>query len=287
MKKLIIIGAAGIMVGAALFGSPYRATDNLIVTSLANQADLSKVNPATYLAAKKVAGETTSENWAGYAASGSGFTEVSGSWVVPTVQPGQALATDAAWVGIGGVSSQDLIQSGTQAVVLNGKVQYQAWTEILPADSKQLAIDIHPGDNISVDITEYSRGKWRITFADVTTGKTITKNIAYNSSHSSAEWIEEAPSDSNGVLPLDNFGSITFGNCSAARGGKTQTLAAAKAKPIALVSDTGITLASTSGLNNSGVGFSVTRSGNKQNIPKNRSFRPMETWTHKAHNFKN
>jgi hypothetical protein len=197
------------------------------------------------------------------------------------------LATDAAWVGIGGVSSQDLIQSGTQAVVLNGKVQYQAWTEILPADSKQLTIDIHPGDNISVDITEYSRGKWRITFADVTTGKTITKNIAYTSSHSSAEWIEEAPSDSNGVLPLDNFGSIAFGNCSAVRGGKTQTLAAAKAKPIALVSDTGITLANTSGLNNSGVGFSVTRSGNKQNIPKNRSFRPMETWTHKAHNFKN
>ena len=280
MKRVFISSLAGVLISAMLFAAPYYAS-GVATSSAAN------LNQASLFAAKKAHSETTSENWAGYAAQGSGFSEVSGSWVIPTVQPGKTLATDAAWVGIGGVSSQDLIQSGTQEITINGQTQYQAWTEVLPAVSKPLNINVHPGDSITVDIAETSANKWRITFANVTSGQTATKDLNYVSSHSSAEWIEEAPSDSNGVLPLANFGSITFSNASTLHKGQQQNIAAAKAKPISLVDENGVALASTSAVSSDGSGFSVTRSGNKQNIPKNRSFKPMETWTHKAHNFKN
>lgn len=279
MKRVFLKGLAGTLISAMLFTIPYYALASTVLTAK-NLAQIQNFS------ANKTHTETTSENWAGYAAQGTGFSEVSGSWVIPTVQPGKTLATDAAWVGIGGVSSQDLIQSGTQAIAINGQVQYQAWTEVLPAVSKPLNINIHPGDSITVDIAETSANKWRITFANVTSGQIATKNLTYTSSHSSAEWIEEAPSDSNGVLPLDNFGSITFSNSSALHNGKQQTIAETKAKPIALVDENGTTLANTLALNSDGSGFSVTRSSNKQKIPKNRIFRPMETWTHKVHKLK-
>jgi hypothetical protein len=279
MKKVFLSGLASILIAAVLFTTPYYASESM-GTSSTNLAQ------TQLFAAKKTHTETTSENWAGYAAQGSDFSEVSGSWVIPTVQPGKTLATDAAWVGIGGVSSQDLIQSGTQEITINGQVQYQAWTEVLPAVSKPLNINVHPGDAISVDIAETSVNKWRITFANVTSGQIATKDLSYTSSRSSAEWIEEAPSDSNGVLPLDNFGSITFSNASALHNGKQQSIAATKAKLISLVDENGLALANTSALNSDGFSFSVTRSGNKQKIPKNRIFRPMETWTHKVHKLK-
>ena len=47
--------------------------------------------------------------------------------------------------------------------------------------------------------------------ANNTTGQTYDTTQTYTSSHSSAEWVEEAPSGGRGgVLPLDNFGTIQF-----------------------------------------------------------------------------
>src|SRR5690348_9056672 len=48
-------------------------------------------------------GTYASTNWAGYALTGSGFTFVSGSWTVPTVDCGGTLNSDSAsWVGLDG-----------------------------------------------------------------------------------------------------------------------------------------------------------------------------------------
>lgn len=58
--------------------------------------------------------EATSHNWAGNLASGARFTGVSATWSVPPFVPGSPAGADAAWVGIGGVQTTDLIQAGTQ-----------------------------------------------------------------------------------------------------------------------------------------------------------------------------
>ena len=61
--------------------------------------------------------QNTSHNWSGYAAMGGSYTAVSGTWTVPQFNAGGTPGIDAAWVGIGGVRGNDLIQAGTQETV--------------------------------------------------------------------------------------------------------------------------------------------------------------------------
>lgn len=237
-------------------------------------------------AAKKIITGNASANWAGYASIGKGYSAVSGSWVIPAVKPSNSFEADAAWIGIGGIGGSDLIQSGTEAVTENGVVRYIAWTEALPAVSKPLSLAVHAGDSISVEISELTAGHWQISFANNTTGQSTSKNIAYNSTHSSAEWIEEAPSDANGILPLDNFGSVKFNNLSATRNGKSISISSASPEPIIMAAEDGSILATPSALNKSGNSFSVTRMAAKSVSAAHRLFDKIENWTHGGHGIK-
>ncbi|MFZ0417228.1 MAG: G1 family glutamic endopeptidase [Candidatus Sulfotelmatobacter sp.] len=59
--------------------------------------------------------------WAGYAVTGSGFTQVQGSWIVTAVDCTKTPNTDSSeWVGIDGWSSNTVEQTGTDADC-NGK----------------------------------------------------------------------------------------------------------------------------------------------------------------------
>src|SRR5207302_942885 len=82
----------------------------------------------------------SSSNGSGYAATGGTFTAVSGAWTVPQVSATTA-GLDATWVGIGGMTTNDLIQAGTQAMVSGrGGVQYEAWIELLPRSSQTVPL---------------------------------------------------------------------------------------------------------------------------------------------------
>ena len=108
-----------------------------------------------------------SSNWAGYTATGGTFTAVSGTWTVPNVSAGtgNTVAADATWVGIGGATSTDLIQAGTQATVQGGQVVYGAWWETLPQAAQPVPLDVAAGDTISVSITQQADGTWKILIA--------------------------------------------------------------------------------------------------------------------------
>jgi hypothetical protein len=203
----------------------------------------------------------TSRNWSGYVASGGTFTAVSGSWTVPTVSPtAPAIGADATWVGIGGATSRDLIQAGTQAVVGNGAVQYSAWIETLPQASQPVSLAVAAGDTVSVSIVEGSSGTWTITITNATTGGVYSGTVTYASSASSAEWIQEAPSTGKGVVLLDRFGAIRFTNASTVVNGQTLTPAAANATAVTMVNaKAGITLSTPSPLGSDGASFTVTR----------------------------
>ncbi len=204
-------------------------------------------------------GQSQSRNWSGYNATGGTFTAVSGTWMVPKVSTG-TLGIDATWVGIGGVTSQDLIQAGTQAEVQLGQVTYSAWWETLPQASQTVPLDISAGDTVSVVITQQSDGTWQIVMRDTANAQTWQKNLTYQSSLSSSEWVEEAPATGHRlILPLDNFGTVTFTNATTVVNGQQRTIAQAGGKPITMDSPLGSEVAQPSALSASGDSFTVTR----------------------------
>jgi len=209
-------------------------------------------------------GQGISANWSGYAATVGPYTAVSGTWHVPQFIPDSQAGADAAWVGIGGVDTTDLIQAGTQQTVSgSGSTQYQAWVETLPQASHPVPLAVHSGDSVTVSITlqPQAQDEWLVAFSNNTTGQTYQVTEHYTSSMSSVEWIEEAPSTMRGrQLPLDNFGTVNFSAGSATRNGQTVTIASTGAQAISMVSSGGQPLARPSALGPDGASFTVSRS---------------------------
>ncbi len=221
----------------------------------------SPVTPAP--PADSAPGESRSINWSGYAATSGSFTSVSGTWTVPNVNP-DTTGMDAAWIGIGGINSNDLIQAGTEAIVESGQVMYSAFWETLPDVVQPVPLTINAGDQISVSITQQGTDTWQININDTTNGQSWSNSVTYRSSLSSAEWIEEAPATERSViLPLDNFGSVTFTSGTTTENGQTRSIAQAGATPITMHNGAGQALAQTSKLDVTGTSFTVTRT----NIP--------------------
>lgn len=201
----------------------------------------------------------TSSNWSGYVATGGTYTSVTGTWVVPNVAA-TTTGADATWVGIGGVTGTDLIQAGTQATVTgDGSVTYSAWTEILPDFSRTTPLQVTGGDTVTVTITEQANGVWLIVMVNNTTSDSYEKTLRYASSRSSAEWVQEAPSTSRGIVPLSDFGSVRFTAGSAVRDGVSMGLSALGATPVAMVNRAGQAIALPSTLSADGSSFVVTR----------------------------
>jgi len=207
-------------------------------------------------------GANTSHNWSGYAATGGPYTGVTGTWTVPQPRVSGAPGVGATWVGIGGVSGHDLIQAGTQDVAAGGgQAQFQTWIEMLPQASQQVPLAVEPGDSVTVSINEQGAGTdaWQISMKNNTSGQTYQTSVNYASSESSAEWIEEAPSGSSGVLPLDQFNSVSFSAASATQNGQPVDLTQASAQAITMLNGNNQALAVPSGIGSDGSSFSVAR----------------------------
>ena len=178
--------------------------------------------------------QRASKNWAGYVVqskSGQSFSSVSGSWTEPSVSASSGQGDSSFWVGLGGASPQStaLEQVGTSADVANGRTQYSAWYELLPAPETKLNMAIHPGDHISARVTVNGTNV-TVSLSDETVGQSVSKTLHMsNPDTASAEWIAEAPSTMTpggrtNILPLANFGKVTFTKASATAGGHTGSI---------------------------------------------------------------
>jgi|SRR5208282_83954 len=143
----------------------------------------------------------------------------------------------SSWVGIGGycenagctAADNTLIQLGTEHDVSSrGATQYYAWVEMLPnypilispsypsCESLSCAYEVAPDDDITASLScesNCSPGKtqsWYLTMRNATQKWTFSTTVSYASTLLSAEWIQEAPSSSAGVLPLADFVTATF-----------------------------------------------------------------------------
>jgi len=209
------------------------------------------------------AGPGQSRNWSGYVATGATFTAITASWTVPNSTGGSPQASSATWVGIGGVRSRDLIQAGTEEEVFrDGQTVYNAWYELLPESSRQVNLAVAPGDVVKVAISQQKSGDWLIEIDNQTSGKKFTTTVAYRSRESSAEWVEEAPSNLRGrVLNLDDFGSVTFENAVTTKDAKSASISGASGRPVSMIDRSGQVIALPSKLNPDGTSFTITRTG--------------------------
>jgi Peptidase A4 family len=205
--------------------------------------------------------QAQSQNWAGYAATEGNYTGVSGTWTLPDAASGSPAGMDAAWIGIGGMRSRDLIQAGTQRTVQGGRTQHEAWIELLPKAPETVPLTVRAGDTVRVSIGQQGPDVWLIALTNVSSGQTYQSTRRYVSSGSSVEWIEEAASAGrrNRTLPLDDFGTVRFSEASAVRETQVLTVAQSGAHAITMITPIGFPLAEPSRLNADGASFSVTR----------------------------
>lgn len=208
-----------------------------------------------------------SKNWSGYNATGGTYTGVGGTWIVPNSDSnGLGFSADATWVGIGGVSSTNLIQAGTQTILTNGTTSYQAWYELLPTSSRKIPLTVNPGDSITISITNQSGNTWNISFLNNTSGKNYQTSVTYYSSLSSAEWIEEAPSMGRSIIPLDNFGSVHFSDLWTIKNGVKVNPSETNATPVSMANPLGQILAQSSVLGNDGASFTINRTASTSQV---------------------
>jgi len=160
-------------------------------------------------------GTSTTTNWSGYAVTGSSFTRVEGSWIVPAATCSSGAQYAAFWVGIDGYSSGTVEQTGTDSDCSGATPVYYAWYEFYPGPSFEItSLTIKPGDHMSAKVV-YGGGRFTITVQDLTTGNSFSKSKTFLiAKRLSAEWIAEAPccTSSGGILPLADFTEVLFGD---------------------------------------------------------------------------
>jgi hypothetical protein len=166
---------------------------------------------ATAFAATPSIAEST--NWAGYYLSGASgaYSSVSASFTVPTAKCVSGDQYAAFWVGLDGVSSDSVEQTGLDADCASGTVSYAGWYEMYPADPVYFSNTISAGDVMTASVTFSGTTTYTLVLADATAGwsHTTTKSES-GLSRSSAEVVTSGPGGS-GVLT--DFGKIVYTAC--------------------------------------------------------------------------
>jgi hypothetical protein len=147
---------------------------------------------------------TISENWSGYAVTSTKkFNYVYASYVQPAITcPGVPKQLTSNWVGLDGFNDETVEQDGTFAQCGGPKWTtpvYDAWYEMYPAGSVNV-FKVKPGDVMHATVA-YASGKFTLTIADVTSGKSASKTAACSTcARASAEWIIERPAGCNAAF---------------------------------------------------------------------------------------
>lgn len=221
---------------------------------------------------------STSSNWSGYAETTTAVTggtppitgtvgsvtNASGQWTVPAITgpSGRGAYYSSAWVGIDGYGDTTVEQIGTEQDWSNGRPSYYAWFEMYPSVGYELNTRVFPvaaGDVMTATVvcTNISTGAFTLSLSDVTKGWSFSpanypqyaKQTLKSAKEESAEWVMEAPSSSRGVLPLADFKTINFSNCSAIINGASCGITTTGAyDPITMETSTGMPEATPSGL---------------------------------------
>jgi len=161
-----------------------------------------------------------SDNWAGAVfdsyPSGS-FTAVTGTFTVPTPSAGSGSGSSysaSAWVGIDGdTCSTAILQTGVDFTIDGGDVSYDAWYEWYPDSADDFSgISFSAGDSVTVTVTASSTTSGTAVIENTTTGQKVSKDLTSSTAlcEENAEWIVEDYEENGSLVPLANFGTVTF-----------------------------------------------------------------------------
>ncbi|MGB8368992.1 MAG: G1 family glutamic endopeptidase [Limisphaerales bacterium] len=228
--------------------------------------------------------ESTSGNWSGYAVPldtrgvSDIFSDVQGTWTVPTVTGNKRSTTySSTWVGLDGYDNGTVEQIGTEQDWTGEGQQNYVWFEMYPSGAYEIeGFPVDPGDSISAQVqyvgqSNVQMGRRRSVKESVfqLTIKNTTKNVSFSvptsyttiasAARASAEWVAEAPS-SEEILPLADFGSVSFSGCNATSTGsrgKPEAISFWPYDPLTMIDPSG-GQATPSALLDNGTAFSVS-----------------------------
>lgn len=206
-------------------------------------------------------------HWSGYIVDldiqnrSEGVQSVTGTWIVPSVDDTPDNTYSSVWVGIDGYGESKLIQAGTEQQCENGKIEYFAWYELLPATIITIkTLSIQPGDRVTTSITlmDDATSTWLIRVTDETEGRSFEKTVQYESPRGCVEWIVERPMVSGKISTLADFDQATVFNCQTTINGVTGVIGDFPYTPAVMVNSNDTALVSTSRLNADGSSFTVS-----------------------------
>jgi hypothetical protein len=110
----------------------------------------------------------------------------------------------------------------------------------------------------AINLVNSDTNQWNIQISDASTGQTFSRNVVYNSTRSSGEWIMERPTIDNQISTLADFGSVTFTGCYINGDKISGSTNKFEYSAIEMANAQTAQLASVSDLTDGGTGFTVT-----------------------------
>ncbi|MHA6758948.1 G1 family glutamic endopeptidase [Streptacidiphilus sp. PAMC 29251] len=203
--RLVRTALALAAVGALAAVAPLPSTATAAAASVVQPHGYSYAPIAPVVHGHGIGPLASSSPWGGYAATGSGFRSIVGSWTEPAVTCTSSNNLFAPWVGIDGYGSQTVEQTGVETSCSSGRPVYRAWYEMYPAQPVYLGNAVSVGDSFTGSVTTAGSGSYKLVLTDNTKGWTYTTTQRLRGANVSAEAIIESPTQS-----YPTFKSLTF-----------------------------------------------------------------------------
>ena len=201
------------------YGLPTRPTEPEALAVWEQQAaNMHVVTPPPFLVVLDARADTVdSENWSGYAVTGSAgeFTHAEAWYYEPEFKYSKCSEnSEVTWAGIGGYyeNSKALGQDGTLYKIPHAE-NHQAWTEVAP-EQEIIAQNLVADPGYEFDASTKWLGKsYRMYMYNYYGGETLTVEVPIDLYDGrSAEGIAERPEVEGKLTNLSNFGELYFKN---------------------------------------------------------------------------
>lgn len=152
--------------------------------------------------------------WAGYRTTHNGITQVAATWRQPRGWPSDGHRNAVAiWVGLDYPEGKALEQIGTKVCCARrtGTV-YSAWYELYPATMVAVRLPIRPGDLVSAEVLRLDQGRFRLTLANQTIGRSFsTVQVVHGVGNTHGAIVVEEPDRRD--IDLAAFDPVRFSRC--------------------------------------------------------------------------
>ncbi|PIL34607.1 hypothetical protein GSI_03386 [Ganoderma sinense ZZ0214-1] len=165
-----------------------------------------------------------SSNWSGavLVAGSNTFKSVTGTFTVPTPREpsgGSGTHSASAWVGIDGdTCGNAILQTGIDFTISGSRTSFDAWFEWFPDFAHDFTgISVSAGNSITATVVATSLTGGTATLINHSTGQTVSHTFSGQPAlcQENAEWIVEDFSEGSSLVPLANWGTVTFTGVSA------------------------------------------------------------------------